>query len=54
MIQAFADVGLEYYPEQGAYFELARSPRTDKIISIKRQLSTLEYALKHGNEVRGE
>ncbi|MCZ8096783.1 MAG: AAA family ATPase, partial [Burkholderiales bacterium] len=23
MIQAFADVGLEYYPEQGAYFELA-------------------------------
>jgi hypothetical protein len=54
MIQAFADVGLEYYPEQGAYFELARSPRTDKIIGIKRQLSTLEYALKHGNEVRGE
>ncbi|NCT45497.1 MAG: ATP-binding protein [Microcystis aeruginosa G11-09] len=54
MIQAFADVGLEYYPEEGAYFELARSPRTDKIIGIKRQLSTLEYALKHGNEVRGE
>ncbi|GBE73144.1 hypothetical protein myaer87_03710 [Microcystis aeruginosa NIES-87] len=54
MIQAFADVGLEYYPEQGAYFELARSPRTDKIIGIKRQLSTLEYALKHGNEVRGD
>lgn len=54
MIQAFADVGLKYYPEQGAYFELARSPRTDKIIGIKRQLSTLEYALKHGNEVRGE
>lgn len=54
MIQAFADVGLEFYPKQGAYFELARSPRTDKIIGIKRQLSTLEYALKHGNEVRGE
>ncbi|NCR41192.1 MAG: AAA family ATPase [Microcystis aeruginosa W13-11] len=54
MIQAFADVGLGYYPEQGAYFELARSPRTDKIIGIKRQLSTLDYALKHGNEVRGE
>jgi AAA15 family ATPase/GTPase len=36
MIQAFADVGLEYYPEQWAHFELARSPRTDKIIGIKK------------------
>lgn len=54
MIQAFEDVGLENYPEQGAYFELVRSPRTDKILGIKRNLRTLDYALKHEKEVRGE
>jgi AAA15 family ATPase/GTPase len=54
MIQAFADVGLEHYPNQGAYFELIRSPRTDKILGIKRDLETLDYALKHEKEVRGE
>ncbi|REJ50758.1 MAG: chromosome segregation protein SMC [Microcystis wesenbergii TW10] len=54
MIQAFADVGLEYYPEQGAYFELARSPRTDKIIGIKSELDILDYALKHNDRIRGE
>ncbi|CAO5064376.1 ATPase AAA-type core domain-containing protein [Microcystis aeruginosa] len=54
MIQAFADVGLEYYPEQGAYFELARSPRTDKIIGIKSELDILDYALKHNDRIRGD
>ncbi|GBL12752.1 ATP/GTP phosphatase [Microcystis aeruginosa NIES-1211] len=54
MIQAFADVGLEYYPEDGAYFELARSPRTDKIIGIKSELDILDYALKHNDRIRGE
>ncbi|MEG3439711.1 AAA family ATPase [Pannus brasiliensis CCIBt3594] len=54
MIRAFADVGLEHYPEQGAYFELFRSPRTDKIMGVKRDLETLDYALKHDKEVRGE
>jgi len=46
--------GLEYYPEQGAYFELARSPRTDQIIGIKSELDILDYALKHNDRIRGE
>ena len=56
MIKAFADVGLEK-PEiekAGAYFELARSQKNNKIIGIKRDLETLNYALEHGKGVRGE
>jgi AAA15 family ATPase/GTPase len=54
MIQAFTDVGLNYYPEDGAYFEMTRHYDTDQIIGIKRDLDTLDYALKHGKGVRGE
>jgi AAA15 family ATPase/GTPase len=53
MIQAFVEAGLNY-KKTGVYFELARSPRTNQIIGIKRELETLEYALKHGKGVRGE
>jgi hypothetical protein len=54
MIRAFADVGLEYYPDQGAYFELTKSQRTDKIIGVKWELELLDYTLNNQGRVRGE
>ncbi|EAZ92433.1 AAA family ATPase [Crocosphaera chwakensis] len=54
MIQAFRDVGLNYYADSGAYFEMARNPRTNKIIGIKHELEMLDYALKRSEEIRGE
>ncbi|CAD5969684.1 hypothetical protein PCC9214_03727 [Planktothrix tepida] len=54
MIQAFGDVGLETDEEMSAYFELARHPKTNNIIGIKRDVETLKYALEHGKGVRGE
>ncbi|MEG4988789.1 AAA family ATPase [Microcoleus sp. BR0-C5] len=55
MLQAFADVGLESNQEcSSAYFELAKKPKTDQIIGIRRDLETLNYALEHQKGVRGE
>lgn len=54
MIRAFADVGVEHYPNMGAYFELAQKPNSDRIVGIKRDLETLEYAIAHGKNIRGE
>jgi len=55
MLQAFADVGLEPNQEcSSAYFELAKKPKTDQIIGIRRDLETLNYALEHKKGVRGE
>ncbi|WP_049802644.1 AAA family ATPase [Gloeothece verrucosa] len=56
MIKAFADVGLKEYPEEAAYIELARHPKTHQIIGIKRDMETLDYALEHekGVGLRGE
>ncbi|WP_204102554.1 MULTISPECIES: AAA family ATPase [Spirulina sp. CCY15215] len=54
MIRAFADVGVEDYPNLGAYFELAQKPKSDRIVGIKRDLETLEYAIEHGKNIRGE
>ncbi|MEG4285864.1 AAA family ATPase [Microcoleus sp. A006_D1] len=55
MLQAFADVGLEPNQEcSSAYFELARKPKTNQIIGIRRDLETLNYALEHQKGVRGE
>ncbi|MEG4118837.1 AAA family ATPase [Microcoleus sp. N9_B4] len=55
MLQAFADVGLEQNQEcSSAYFELAKKPKTDQIIGIRRDLETLNYALEHQKGVRGE
>lgn len=54
MIRAFADVGLEHYPDQGAYFELARSQRSHKIIGVKRDFELLDYSLNNQGRVRGE
>ena len=55
MLQAFADVGLEPNQEcNSAYFELAKKPKTNQIIGIRRDLETLNYALEHQKGVRGE
>ncbi|MEG4070537.1 AAA family ATPase [Microcoleus sp. Pol11C2] len=54
MLQAFADVGLEQNQECSAYFELAKKPKTEQILGIRRDLETLNYALEHQKGVRGE
>ncbi|EGK85328.1 hypothetical protein D0A34_02265 [Microcoleus vaginatus PCC 9802] len=55
MLEAFADVGLEPNQEcRSAYFELAKKPKTNQIIGIRRDLETLNYALEHQKGVRGE
>jgi AAA15 family ATPase/GTPase len=53
MIKAFAEAG-KNFPDQGAYFELAYSPRTDNIVAINRDIDLLEYDLEHGKGIRGE
>ncbi|PZV25928.1 MAG: hypothetical protein DCF12_12460 [Snowella sp.] len=53
MIKAFAEAG-KNFPDQGAYFELAYSPRTDNIVAINRDIELLEYDLEHGKAIRGE
>ncbi|MDB9494405.1 AAA family ATPase [Spirulina major CS-329] len=53
MIKAFARAGHDY-PGDGAYFELARSPRDDQIVAINRDIETLDYALERGKPIRGE
>ena len=55
MLQEFAYVGLEQNQEcSSAYFELAKKPKTNQIIGIRRDLETLNYALEHQQGVRGE
>jgi AAA15 family ATPase/GTPase len=53
MIKAFAEAGKKF-PDQGAYVELAYSPRTDNIVAINRDIDLLEYDLEHGKAIRGE
>jgi AAA15 family ATPase/GTPase len=54
MITAFRDIGLNYYPNNGAYFEMVKNPRTNKIVGIKHELEILDYALKRNEEIRGD
>ncbi|MGK7931075.1 MAG: ATP/GTP-binding protein [Microcystaceae cyanobacterium] len=55
MIEAFRDIGLsEEYKGDGAYFEMARNPRNDKIVGIKHNLDLLDYELRRNEGVRGE
>jgi len=55
MLQEFTAVGLESNQEcSSAYFELAKKPKTNQIIGIRRDLETLNYALEHQKGVRGE
>jgi len=56
MLQAFAEVGTESeeFKQMGAHFEMARNPRSNQIVGIRRDLDILEYSLDHGKGVRGE
>ena len=53
MIKAFEEV-CEEFEEEGAYFEMARHAKTNQIIGIKHQISTLEYELETNAAIRGE
>ncbi len=53
MITAFEEV-CEEFEGEGAYFEMARHAKTNQIIGIKHQISTLEYELKTNTAIRGE
>jgi len=55
MIKAFAEAGQEdSHNNNGAYFELARNPRNNKIVAIKRDFDVLEYDIQHHQPFRGE
>ncbi|MGK7943680.1 MAG: ATP/GTP-binding protein [Microcystaceae cyanobacterium] len=55
MIEAFRDIGLlEDYQGDGAYFEMARNLRNDRIVGIKHDLDLLDYELRRNEGVRGE
>ena len=53
MIEAFEEACGEFEGE-GAYFEMARHAKTNQIIGIKHQISTLEYELETNAAIRGE
>lgn len=53
MIKAFEEV-CEEFQNEGAYFELARHAKSNQIIGIKHQISTLEYELETNANIRGE
>lgn len=53
MIKAFEEV-CEEFEGEGAYFEMARHAKTNQIIGIKHQISTLEYELETNAAIRGE
>ncbi|MEY4904185.1 MAG: hypothetical protein RLZZ292_2000, partial [Bacteroidota bacterium] len=53
MIQAFQAVA-NSSSIKGAYFELSRHAKTNKILGIKTQLDTLELKLNHHQNFRGE
>jgi len=58
MIKSFSEVASEMAHESkedmGAYFEIARNIRTDRIVGIKREIEMLKYELSRRMELRGE
>lgn len=53
MITAFEEV-CEEFEGEGAYFEMARHAKTNQIIGIKHDITTLEYELATNTPIRGE
>jgi AAA15 family ATPase/GTPase len=53
MITAFEEV-CEEFEGEGAYFEMARHAKTNQIIGIKHEITTLEYELETNTAIRGE
>jgi len=54
MIRAFDKVCLNSAPNNGAYFELRRNPRTGNIVGTLHEPDILDYELKHEKVYRGE
>jgi AAA15 family ATPase/GTPase len=56
MIMAFTEAGLSLQADQFAYFELARNPKTQRLVAVHRDLEGLRYTLEvdQGKGVRGE
>jgi AAA15 family ATPase/GTPase len=54
MIQAFVEVTrCEKFAEAGAYFELGRSLRTQRIVGVGYSMDVLDFSLKRNKRVRG-
>ncbi|MCK5726247.1 MAG: AAA family ATPase [Thiotrichaceae bacterium] len=53
-IEAFNDYQLNKKNENGLYFELFRSKKTESIKASLRNPEQLHYALTHGGKIRGE
>jgi len=53
MIKAFTKVA-QQFPEQAAYFEMARSPKTGLIKGIRHDVNTLAFELDRNMTIRGE
>jgi len=55
MLTAFKEAAMgTQYESEVAYFKFARHVKTGEIISIKREIDNLDYALSRDKEVRGE
>jgi len=55
MLTAFKEAAMgTQYESEAAYFEFARHVKTGEIISIKREIDNLDYALSRDKEIRGE
>ena len=55
MLTAFKEAAMgTQYESEVAYFKFARHVKTGEIISIKREIDNLDYALSRSKEVRGE
>jgi AAA15 family ATPase/GTPase len=53
MIKSFAKVAQDF-PDKAAYFEMARSPKTNLIKAIKHDVETLRFELDRNILIRGE
>lgn len=54
MIKSFAEAAHEMKDDVGAYFEITRNIRTNRIVGVKREIEILKYELSRGMELRGE
>lgn len=53
-IAAFNEVQQELHDNAGNYFELYKSERKQRIVAAMRDAEQLQYALTHGEAIRGE
>jgi hypothetical protein len=53
MIKAFAKIA-QQFPEQAAYFEMARHAKTGNIVGLPIPIDVLEYDIQNNAPFRGE